>query len=78
LMQEPAVGLLYAAIASNPPHCGRRTRSVPTAALADDGAFIFDNREAGYGPKPTHARPIDDACERRVVADSANSMNMPL
>jgi hypothetical protein len=37
--------------------------------MADDGSFVSDNRRAGCGPKPTSERLIDDACERRVVAD---------
>lgn len=39
------------------------------SGLADDGAFIFDNRMAGSEAKPTPERPTDDACERRVVAE---------
>ena len=36
--------------------------------VADEGAFVFDNRMAGYGAEPTLERPIDDACQRRLVA----------
>ena len=72
-MLEAAVELLDAAIISCPPYCRRRTRPVPMAAKADERAFVFDNRMAGYGAEPTPERPTDDACERRFVADSANS-----
>ena len=36
--------------------------------MADEGAFVFDNRMAGYGAEPTPERPTDGACERRFVA----------
>jgi len=44
-----------------------------TAASADEGAFAFDSRMAGYGAEATPERPTDDACERRFMADSASS-----
>jgi hypothetical protein len=37
-------------------------------ATADEGAFVFDKRMAGYGAEPTPERPTDDAGERRFVA----------
>jgi len=48
LMQNAAVRLRDADTFSNLPHCRRRTQPIPTAAPADDGAFIFDNRMAVY------------------------------
>jgi hypothetical protein len=42
--------------------------------MADEGAFIFDNRMAGYGAEPTLERPIDDAGEWRFVADGSGSL----
>ncbi|MCX4149839.1 MULTISPECIES: hypothetical protein [Paraburkholderia] len=38
-------------------------------AKADEGAFVFDRRMAGYGAEPTPERPTDYASERRLVAD---------
>jgi predicted sulfurtransferase len=38
-------------------------------AMADGGAFVFDNRMADYGAEPTSERPTDEACERRFMAD---------
>jgi hypothetical protein len=46
--------------------------TVPTTAKADEGAFVFDNPMAGYGAKLTPERATDDACERRVVAQSVS------
>ena len=59
-MREAAARLLEAISVSSPPHCGRRIQSFPTAALADEGAFVFDKRMAGYGAEPTPERPTDD------------------
>jgi hypothetical protein len=39
------------------------------SALADEGAFVFDNRMAGYGAEPPPECPTDDACERQVMAE---------
>lgn len=36
--------------------------------VADEEAFILDNRMTGYGAEATPERPADDACERRIVA----------
>jgi hypothetical protein len=40
--------------------------------MADEGAFVFDSRMAGYGAEPTPERPTDYACERRLVAEGLN------
>jgi hypothetical protein len=48
-MQEAAVRLLDGATVSSPSHCGRRTQSFPTAALADKGVLVVNKRMAGYG-----------------------------
>jgi len=40
----------------------------PNVGKADEGAFVFDNRMAGYGAEPTPKRPTDNSCERRFVA----------
>ena len=43
------------------------------AASADEGAFVFINRMAGYVVKPTLERPRDDACERLFLARQATA-----
>jgi hypothetical protein len=43
-------------------------------ATADEGAFVFDNRMAGYGAEPTRERPSDDACERRFMVAELSRM----
>lgn len=42
-----------------------------TAVMTDEGAFVFNNRTAGYGAEPPPERPTDDACERRLGSISA-------
>jgi len=43
LMQEAAVGLLDAAIVSNPPDYRRRTQPGPTSIKADEATFNIAN-----------------------------------
>lgn len=43
-------------------------------AMADERAFIFDNRMAGSDAKPMPERPTDDACERRFLAEPSPTM----
>ena len=45
------------------------------AGMADEGAFVFDNRLAAYGAEPTPERPTDDACERRFLAELSLTTN---
>jgi hypothetical protein len=45
-MQEAAVRLLDAVTVSSPPHCGRRTQSSATSALAEDPSADVSKRMA--------------------------------
>jgi hypothetical protein len=37
------------------------------SGMAHEGAFVFDNRTAGYGAEPTPECPTGDAYELRFV-----------
>jgi hypothetical protein len=54
--------------AGNPPRSGLIIAECRASTMADEGAFVFDSRMAGYGAEPTPERPTDYACERRLVA----------
>jgi hypothetical protein len=52
------------------PGFGLTAMSGPTAVLADEEAFVFDNPMAGYEARLTYERPADGgARERWVVAE---------
>lgn len=41
---------------------------ISATASADEQPFVFVNRMAGYGVKPTLVRPKGEAFERRLMA----------
>lgn len=38
------------------------------SAMADEGAFVFNNRMTAYGAEPASERPTDSVVDRRLLA----------
>ena len=81
LTQEASVSLLAHTTVSSPPHCGRRTRSVPMATQADDATQARGDRMAVCGEERPSERLSDPSNEGPFVADRRprrSTVNDPL